>query len=501
MNGIGSKMTKEIDIMKKTLPIALALLICGTAAGCRNHDVPVQTLVETQISSINGEALEKAVSEHLSERAAENQSSETVTAASADDTEAAEHIDTAPIESDIPGYSEIITLPETAETSDVQNEAVKAEYSVSEVSGNFNTAFLKEAAKNNDNFVISPLSVKLALNMAAAGAGENSGTERELLTLFGYGSSENMVSDSSALISELDRKDGSITVNNSVWISDKKDISISREYTKRLADIFKAEQFQKDLSNKKIVKEFNKWVKKNTGGLIPEMISEPFDESSRMVLVNTLYFKNEWVNKFPEANSHEFIFRGINGETRTMAMTVENNFEYAEGSIFKSVVLPYEDGSKMKAYLPIDEYASLAEIIESLSPAELAKELDLDNTMEKTIVCIPRFECEYKDSLKDTLKLLGISAAFDSSAADFSGMLDGDSVYPLYISDVVQAAKIKCGEKGTEAAAATMAVMDAGAAMPMEEEPPKEFIADRPFLYTIESPSGEVLFMGIISKF
>ena len=493
--------------MKKIISGVLALLMCASAAGCRNSDAVIE--IQTQISRMDlindPEALESAVAEHISENSSENENNESVTAVSSDEQGNTEQIDTDSVNSENSeeavqnGAETQVTTGTTAVQNESAQEDDPAENPVE--SGSFNTAFLKEAAKQNNNFVISPLSVKLALNMAALGAGEDSETERELLDLFGYESREEMISQSSGLISELNRKDGSITVNDSVWISDKKDVSISGEYTKRLEEIFRAEQFRRDLSDKKIVKEFNKWVKKNTNGLIPEMISQPFDETSRMVLVNTLYFKENWETQFPESNSHEIKFFGVNSENWVMAMSMEKDFGYAEGSTFKSVVLPYEDGSKMKAYLPMDENASLAEIIGSLSSGELAKELDLDYSMEETVVCLPRFECDYKDSLVETLKILGISAAFDSGAADFSGMLDGDSEYPLFISEVVHASKIKCGEKGTEAAAATMIAMDTGAAMPVEKEPPKEFIANRPFLYMIESPSGEVLFMGIMSEF
>ena len=466
--------------MKKIISTVLALLICASAAGCRNSDDIVVTVTEISSITINDPvAFESAVSEYMSEKFSENEASAEQTA--------------------VPDIAE---NSESSETASSAGEQEKPVYSPEEISGSgrFDAALLKEIAKQNDNFVISPLSVKLALNMAALGAGENSDTERELLDLFGYGSRADMVSDSENLISELNRKDGSITVNDSVWISNKKDISVSKEFTRRLEEIFNAEKFRKDLSGKKIVKEFNKWVKDKTNGLIPEMISQPFDEAARVVLVNTLYFNNEWKTKFPEYNSYEFKFMGVNSENLVMAMNVKSNFEYAEGRTFKGVVLPYEDGSKMKVYLPMDENGSLAEIIGSLSPEQLSKELELDYTMEKTIVCMPRFECDYKDSLVETLKLLGVSAAFDGSAADFSGMLEEGSEYPLYISDVIHASKIKCGEKGTEAAAVTVVEMDTGSAMPLPEEPPKEFVANRPFLYMIESPSGEVLFMGIISE-
>ena len=72
-----------------------------------------------------------------------------------------------------------VNVPETTEFVPVE-----AEYTAEEISGCFNAAFLKEALKENDNFVVSPLSAKLALNMAAMGTDEGSATEQELLNLF-----------------------------------------------------------------------------------------------------------------------------------------------------------------------------------------------------------------------------------------------------------------------------------------------------------------------------
>lgn len=390
--------------------------------------------------------------------------------------------------------SDIGTAPVLSEST----EPVEAVYSLEEISGSsFNAAFLKEIAKEKDNFVISPLSLKLALNMAALGAGSE--TEQELLTVFGYSSAEEMISDSRTLISELDRKDGSITINNSVWLSDRDDIRFSKDYKEKTANIFRAELFEKNLSDKKIVKDFNGWIKKNTNGLIPTMISQPFSESTLMVLVNTLYFKNKWEYPFPEADSHDAVFYGVNGERNTIFMNQTGKFEYAEGNRLRSVFLPYEDGSRMKVYLPMDENDTLGDILNELSPAELDRELHPDFETRNVRIFMPRFECDYSGSLRDMLMLLGITDPFDMINADFSGMLDDDSGYPLYISDVIQSANIKCGEKGTEASAATLVQADRGGALAPEDQ--VYFMANHPFLYVIESPDGEVLFMGVISDF
>ena len=94
------------------------------------------------------------------------------------------------------------------------------------------------------------------------------------------------------------------------------------------------------------------------------------------------------------------------------------------------------------------------------------------------------------------LQLLGVNKAFDPLGAEFNATAEGEQ---LYISKIIQAAKIRCDEEGTEAAAVTMAEDGVGAML--MEEPPIEFIVDRPFMYEIKSPSGETLFMGVIQNF
>ncbi|MBQ7981038.1 MAG: hypothetical protein IJ305_05445, partial [Oscillospiraceae bacterium] len=171
------------------------------------------------------------------------------------------------------------------------------------------------------------------------------------------------------------------------------------------------------------------------------------------------------------------------------------DLEYGEGSKLKSVTMPYRDGSVMNVYLPKDEDASIADIISEMSLDKLTEELEIKRGVKKVDIAMPKFECDYISSLKEMLQLLGVSKAFDPNNAEFGGM----SEEQLYISQIVQAAKIKCDEEGTEAAAVTMAVDGAGA-MPIEEMP-IQFTVDRPFMYEIKSPSGETLFMGVIQNF
>lgn len=371
-------------------------------------------------------------------------------------------------------------------------EHAEAAYSTDEIFGCFNGAFLKEYLKEQDSFVISPLSAKLAVSMAAAGADSGTGTERELLDLFGYGSREDMLTDCGRIVEELNASE-TIDTADSVWISDRLK-GFNGSYGDTLKDVFSAEFFTQDLSSEKFVKKLNGWVSDNTKKMIPELLKEPLSEDARLALVNALYFKNEWLFKFDEYSTHDRDFYGKSGTVQVPTMYLAERLQYGEGKKFKSVVMLYKDGSYMTVYLPLDENAQIADLIAEMSVEELNAELEADYDMEDVVLSMPKFECESGGSLLEMLERLGVRDAFDPSAAAFGEMTDGTET--LYISKIIQAAKIVCNERGTEAAAATLVAMDAGGAMPASDI--IEFTVDRPFLYEIKTASGETLFMGVM---
>lgn len=374
----------------------------------------------------------------------------------------------------------------------VRIEHAEAVYSTGEISGSFNSAFLKEYLKENDSFVISPLSAKLAVSMAAAGADSGTGTEKELLELFGYGTKENMLADCGRIIAELDASE-TIDTANSAWISDRLN-GFNDSYGDMLKDVFSAEFFTQDLSSEKFVKKLNSWVSDNTKKMIPKLLNQPLSEDARLALVNALYFKNEWLFKFDKYSTHDLDFYGKSGTVKVPTMYLAERLQYGDGKKFKSVVMPYTDGSYMRVYLPLDENAQIADLIAEMSVEELNAEFEAGYDMTDVVLSIPKFKCESGGSLLEMLERLGVREAFDPQTAAFGEMTDSNE--KLYISKVIQAAKIVCDEEGTEAAAATVVSMGDGGAMPANEI--IEFTVDRPFLYEIKTASGETLFMGVM---
>ncbi|MBQ8177508.1 MAG: hypothetical protein IJ035_10805, partial [Oscillospiraceae bacterium] len=189
---------------------------------------------------------------------------------------------------------------------------VEAVYNAEEISGNFNAAFIKEALKNEDNVIVSPISAKMIVNIAAMGADENSVTQQELLSLFGYETVNEMKGESKNLMDELNRENGTLTTSNSYWKSDKL-AEINQDYAEQLEAVFRAESYSADLTSAEFVNDLNSWVDKNTNGLIPQLLNQPLDESARLVLVNTLYFNNKWVHKFESFATYDKEFYGNKG--------------------------------------------------------------------------------------------------------------------------------------------------------------------------------------------
>ena len=118
--------------------------------------------------------------------------------------------------------------------------------------------------------------------------------------------------------------------------------------------------------------------------------------------------------------------------------------------------------------------------------------------MEKVRTTIPKFKFEIKYFMAEALKEMGMPTAFNGDLADFTGMWNRQGNENLYISKVIHQTFIEVEESGTEAAAATAVIMiKATSAGPGEEEQPKTFTADHPFIFIIQQKdSGNILFMG-----
>lgn len=63
------------------------------------------------------------------------------------------------------------------------------------------------------------------------------------------------------------------------------------------------------ISNIPAFQEINTWVESQTNSMIKDLVHpDKITDDSRLILVNAVYFKGDWANKFDEANTAKKLF-------------------------------------------------------------------------------------------------------------------------------------------------------------------------------------------------
>jgi serpin B len=245
------------------------------------------------------------------------------------------------------------------------------------------------------------------------------------------------------------------------------------------------------------MRQINGWVAQKTMNKIQNIILPgDLDAYSRLVLVNAIYFKDNWSSPFNQAATSAQPFHlSTNSEVETRLMRHWDNVNYTGNDDLQALELPYVGEQSMVILLP-RQIDGLGQLEAQLNPAYLGHLL-AQMTSQRVKIELPRFKLESRFELEHTLPEMGMADAFIAQKADFSGIngVTSGNTRSLYISHVSHKAWIEVTEEGTEAAAATAIAFAAGSAAP---QPPRlVFRADHPFIFLIrDRVSGSLLFIG-----
>ena len=356
--------------------------------------------------------------------------------------------------------------------------------------GRFIDKIDENALKQKQNeWIVSPLSLQLALGMLLNGAqGE---TAAEICRTLGYGEGETAEINAWAklMLEQLPKLDKKTDLALADAIFYNKTLTLKTPYKDAVGTSYKATLEALDFTKTKASADvINKWCDKQTKGLIPHVLNE-VDPSYLAYLVNALYFKSQWQKKFPKSASGNETFYQEDGSKGKVKMMKQDGqkFQYGETEIWQAIRLPYGNGNfAMTVVLPKEGHT-----VREISAA-MGKGVSVYTVWDvEADLWIPRFETQYHIGLNDILKDLGMPQSF-TPKADFKAMSD----YASFVGFVQQDAVIKVDEEGTEAAAVTVIGMLTAAA-PIAPPQKVVFHADHPFLYLItESSTGTILFAG-----
>lgn len=353
---------------------------------------------------------------------------------------------------------------------------------------------LLEGEPRKQNFVVSPVSVELALAMTYAGA--DGATATAIADTAGwYGvARERILEAESALRKALLEQAGQdvvLRIADAIWVNDG--IELNPQFRQDVESVFASEIFSRPFQDPGIVREINGWVNQHTAGKIPDLVAKP--PSPPLLLADAVYFKAPWRSRFePRASTSQAFYLEDKARVDAVMMRQTAFFPYLKSDIFEGVRLPYAgDRFGLVLLLPAAGL-SAGELVQRLSERSWP---ELQNGFQLTAcnVTVPRFKITYEAALDQPLKDLGMGQAFDSRTADFRRMLAGTTP-PLYIGSVVHKTYLRVDEAGSEAAAAT-AVGIRASALPMRTG--IEVVFNRPFVLAITDQSTQaVLFIGVL---
>ena len=208
------------------------------------------------------------------------------------------------------------TARPAAGTQPTEEPAHMTFVSAEEIAGyaGFSDVLSAKVLDGTKNRNLSPISVYLALAMAAEGASGE--TQSDMLKLLGCSSIEELRGVCGAMLEtlSLDSEESVLAFADSVWMADRDGMTFRDAYLKTLSDVYRSEANAVRFGTKEAAEQIADWIREHTRGKIdvsPEAL--PFSADTVAVLINAVYLKVAWSDAFYEGATASGAFDGPDG--------------------------------------------------------------------------------------------------------------------------------------------------------------------------------------------
>ncbi|XP_062603133.1 leukocyte elastase inhibitor-like [Saccostrea cucullata] len=371
------------------------------------------------------------------------------------------------------------------------------------VVANFSLRLYNVLSEGNDNLILSPYSVTIALMLTMLGTkGESEAQIKQVLGLSGIPDPHKAYKDLHFTLTGKYKEGTELAIANRIY--SKLGLHIRESYKQKSIEVYNSELELLDFvgnpeGSRSII---NTWVEEQTNNKIKDLIPPGvINNLTVAVLANAIYFKGDWENPFKssETEREKFYISEIETEMIDMMHMGEKKWliSVSESLDCKVLNLPYKgEELSMLIFLP-NKIDGLSEVESNLSP-EILYEITQKLYYKGVIVTIPKFKLESSFEIVNVLAGMGITDIFSKYKSDFSAMMDNPPE-ETYVSGAIHKAFVEVNEEGTEAAA--VMALTVSATCYVVPDPPVIFKADHPFLFLIrENSTGTVLFIGRFTK-
>ncbi len=360
----------------------------------------------------------------------------------------------------------------------------------------------RQIGEEDRNLVFSPLSIASVFSMLGAGArGETLSELRQVLAVSAEGAHWHKgTGEMLAALAAQDRAGDdyqsalSLRLVNELWL--QRDFEVGADFQATLSRHYgaapRALDFAADPDAAR--KVINARIASDTADLIPALLPPgSVTTDARLVLTNALYFKGAWATAFHEHGTERGDFHALDGSTVEVPMMHHTaHFAHAAGEGWQALSLPY-DGNTLELLVLMPALGQFRDFTSGLDAQGIDSMLRAQQ-QKRVALSFPKFSLRTTLPLVEVLQRAGMRRVF-THAAELEGIADN-----LFVSAAFHEAVVDIDEKGTEAAAATAAVVSLTSA-PMAQPEPLVVRIDRPFVFVIrDRASGVPLFIGQMLK-
>lgn len=359
---------------------------------------------------------------------------------------------------------------------------------------NFGIRFFTDVAlEEQKNLMLSPLSANIALNMLMNAA--DGDTYNQIRDLLGYeGLSQTEINELyNTLIEQLLSADEKVTLHLANALFYRDIFPVKETYIETMKTDYDAEVEGLDFSDtNQTLKRINGWASDNTNKKIDKVLNE-ISPNLVAVLMNAVYFKGDWTQKFEKRSTAKHQFT-LNDGSRIDVPTMvgEIAIKAHHGNNYNAYELSYgRNNFVMDLILPDQPLPEFLSQFDGRLYHEITNRLDAQEGQRDYLIHLPKFKFKYEKKLNETLKAMGMIDAFDQYKADLSRFSDK----PTFVSFVKQNTFVDVNEEGTEAAAVTTIGIEFNSASPL----PATVHFDKPFIFSIrERTTNTLLFIGTV---
>lgn len=357
----------------------------------------------------------------------------------------------------------------------------------------FALKMFKNTLIENENSLISPVSLMLALAMASNGAGNETLSQMQSL----LGGDEISIDELNNYLFSYASKLPSVkkartNISNSIWFRDNEDrLTVEKDFLQKNADFYGASVYKSPFDDQTL-KDINNWVRNNTNRTIDKIIDE-IDPDTVMYIINAIIFDAVWEKVYKKNDLYNGSFSNVAGENQNVRFMRSTEKLYLKNDDSTGFIKPYFDGEYSFVALLPDEDVAIDDYIASMTGQSF---LDIIKNVQRVDVgtSMPKFRFDYSLLMNDTLKQLGMPDAFSEINADFS-RLGKSSRGNIFIGNVVHKTYISVDELGTKAGAVTK--------IELKDKSGTSFsvVLDRPFVFAIiDNATNIPVFIGTLKN-